>query len=75
MLLTLVINDNCKSCVRAEKDLQDLAVQYPSILLRIVNINSFYEKKVAITPALFLNEELFSYGDIDKSKLIAIITD
>lgn len=73
MLLTLIISDNCKSCVRAERVLQDIAENNSNILLNIINIKSFHEKRVAITPALFLNDELFLYGDIDKGKLLAKI--
>jgi len=67
--LTLVISENCSACERAKKVFLNIQMQNPSIFFNIVNINSFQDNRIAIIPALLINDELFSYGDIDRDKL------
>ncbi len=42
--------------------------------LNIVDANDFKEKPISIVPALLVDDELFSYGDIDEEKVLAIVT-
>ena len=71
MNLTLIISDNCNACERAKKTLHKIQLNYPQIITEIININSFRDKRISITPALLVDNQLFSYGDIDEDKLLA----
>lgn len=70
MNLTLIISDNCKACERAKNVLQKIQIYYPEISVEIIDSASFKNSRISITPALLINQELFSYGDIDKNKLL-----
>lgn len=74
MNLTLIVSDNCKACERARKTINNIKLIYPQIITDIVNINSLNDRKISITPALLINNQLFSYGDIDESRLTAKIS-
>ena len=69
MTLTLIISDNCAACERAKKTLQKIQLNYPHVLTEIIHINSFSDRKISVTPALLVNNQLFSYGDIEEEKL------
>jgi len=45
-------------------------LKYPQASVEIIHINAFEAKGISITPALLLNNQLFSYGDIEESKLL-----
>jgi len=70
MHLTLLITDNCAACERAIKALLKIQLKYPQASVEIIHINDFEAKGISITPALLLNNQLFSYGDIEESKLL-----
>ncbi len=70
MNLTLVVANNCNTCIRAEEHLKKLASEKQDISLSVVNINDYKGKGIVIVPALLINDELFSYGDVDEAKLI-----
>ena len=67
--VTLVISTNCSACERANKILKKIQVSNPAIFFNTVDINSLQDNRIAITPALLIDNELFSYGDIDTDKL------
>jgi hypothetical protein len=67
--LTLVVSKNCSACKRAQQKLVKIQSQKPSLNVKVVDINSFEDPRIAITPALLINDKLFSYGDIDASRL------
>ncbi len=69
MQLKLIISDNCNACLRAEKILKKIVFENPLLSLQIIHINSFHDKRINITPALLIDNKLFSYGDIDQQKL------
>jgi alkyl hydroperoxide reductase subunit AhpF len=71
MNLTLLITNHCNACERAKSQLENLQAFKPDIKLNIMHINSYKDKRIFITPALLVNGELFSYGDIDTEKIIA----
>lgn len=73
MYLTLIVSDNCEACNRAKHVLHKIKIDYPEISTNIVNIKSYKKKGILITPALLVNEDLFSYGDINKDKLLSVI--
>jgi glutaredoxin len=74
MNLTLIISDNCAACERAKETLRKIQLNYPQVLLEIININFLNDRSISITPALLVNNQLFSYGDIDEPKLYRQMT-
>lgn len=73
MVIKLIISQHCNSCARAVKKLKEIAEGHPEISTEIMNIGSFADKRIFITPALIVDGELFSYGDIDEYKLLSKI--
>jgi len=74
MELTLLVNNNCGACSRAENDLRNFALKRTDIILSVININSYQKKSLFIAPALLVGDELFSYGDINFEKLNNYLT-
>jgi hypothetical protein len=71
MNLTLIISDNCEACDRAKKVIEKFRENYSQITIETIHINSYHGKRISITPALLIDQKLFSYGDIDESKLLS----
>jgi glutaredoxin len=69
MNLKLIISNNCEACDRAKSLLASIRNERSNIQIETIHINSFQGKKISITPALFINDKLFSYGDIDETRL------
>lgn len=69
MHLTLIISDNCNACDRAKIVIERLSRNYPHLFIETIDVNSYEGRKISITPALLIDQELFSYGDIDETKL------
>ena len=69
MNLKLIIVKNCPACVRAEKKLLKFAKGKKDIHLQIQNLEDYRPRNLAIIPALFINDNLYSYGEIDNTKL------
>lgn len=70
MNLKLIVSSNCPSCERALKSLHNIQKQYPRVKAEVININSCADSRISITPAILINDVLFSYGDIDTEKLL-----
>lgn len=70
MILKLIISDECDTCERAKQVLESFHLDNPSLSIQTININSFHDRRISITPALLIDDKLFSYGDIDPQKLI-----
>lgn len=74
MNLTLIISDNCDACDQAKELLHKIHLRKPEIMIEIIHINSYKARRIFITPALLINNKLFSYGDIDEQKLLSKIS-
>ncbi len=74
MKLSLIITQNCVACTRAESILNNLVLKYPELSLRIINANDYTGKGISIVPALLIEDELYSYGDIEEPKLLSYIS-
>ena len=70
MDLTLVVTKNCNGCKRAEEKLKQFTSDKENLNLIITDVNDFNKPGIAIVPALFIDDELFSYGEIEKEKLL-----
>lgn len=70
MKLTLYVADNCKACVRVKKHLSRLLHNRKDVDVFIENIVQNKSKNILIVPALYIDEELYSLGDINEEKLL-----
>jgi hypothetical protein len=69
MKITLLISDDCRACQRALKALSDLQFNGGKLSYTVTNVANASVNKVPIVPALYVNNKLFCYGDIDTGKL------
>ncbi|MGB5847444.1 MAG: thioredoxin family protein [Ignavibacteriaceae bacterium] len=70
MNITLFITDNCLSCQRVENQIKELLRNRKEINLLVEDIKKVSSKGIIIAPALFINDELYSYGDLDEEKFL-----
>ena len=73
MTLQLIIAQNCSVCKRVIHQLKEFVDAKTHITLLITDINNLTQNKVQIVPALFINNELYSYGEFDLDKLKKIV--
>ena len=69
MILTLYITDGCPTCKKVKNDLTVFVRDKKNIRLKIEDIQSSKPKHCVIVPALFINNDLYSYGEVDMNKL------
>ena len=67
MNIKIVVADNCPACIRVESIIKEFINKSANVDLKIININDCKEC-VAIVPALYINNNLISYGEISESK-------
>ena len=70
MNITLFITDNCLSCQRVENQIKKLLRDRKEINLLIEDIKKVNSNGIIIVPAVFVNDELYSYGDLDEDKFL-----
>jgi glutaredoxin len=71
MNITLFITDNCLSCQRVENQIKKLLRDRKEINLLIEDIKKVNSNGIIIVPAVFVNDKLYSYGDLDEEKFLA----
>ena len=74
MELSLIVTGNCTACTRAEGILNNLVHKHPGLSLRIIDANDYNGKGISIVPALLIEDELISYGDVDELTLLSYIS-
>ena len=70
MNITLFTTDNCLSCQRVENQLKELLRNRKEINLLVEDIKKVNSNGIIIAPAVFVNDELYSYGDLDEEKFL-----
>ncbi len=70
MNITLFITDDCLSCRRVKNQLKELLRNRKEIIFLVEDIKQVNSNGVIIVPALFIDDELYSYGDLDEDKFI-----
>jgi len=70
MNITLFITDNCLSCQRVENQIRELLRNRKEIILLVEDIKKVSSNGIIIAPAVFVNDELYSYGDLDEEKFL-----
>jgi glutaredoxin len=73
MDLTLIVKNNCDACTRVKRVIKNLAKKKKEILLSVINIKDLEKQITPIVPALFVNQKLYSYGDINEEKLLVYL--
>jgi len=66
MNITLFITDNCLSCLRVENQIRKLLRNWKEINMLVEDIKKVNSNGIIIAPAVFVNDELYSYGDLVK---------
>ena len=74
MKITLLISENCPACERALSALSKLTLNGRKLSFGITNIADSTVNVIPIVPALFVNDILFSYGDVNTEKLTEYIS-
>ena len=70
MNITLFITDHCPSCQRVKNQLKELLRNRKEINFLVEDIKQINSNGVIIVPALFIDDELYSYGDLDVDKFV-----
>jgi predicted thioredoxin/glutaredoxin len=70
MNITLFITDNCLSCQRVEDQIKKLLRDRKEINLLIEDIKKVNSNGIIIAPAVFVDDKLYSYGDLDEEKFL-----
>ena len=70
MNFTLFITANCSACKKVENNLKAISKSNSNIILQIESIEKENPKNIIIVPALFIEDKLFSYGEVNYCKLL-----
>ncbi|MDZ7765054.1 MAG: thioredoxin family protein [Melioribacteraceae bacterium] len=70
MQLTLFVTDDCSACVRAVTKIKEVINGLDGVELNVKNIKETKPQNVFIVPALFIDDQLYLYGEVDSQKLV-----
>jgi len=70
MNITLFVTERCSACDRVKSILEKLTTEREDIMIYIEDIRKVRSKGIVIVPALFIEDELYAYGDIDEEKFL-----
>ena len=70
MNITLFVTNRCSSCDRVRTAVEKMLIKREDIKLHIEDIRKARSKGIIIVPALFIEDELYAYGDIDEEKFL-----
>ncbi len=70
MNITLFVTKNCPACKRVKSQVELLLGNRKDINITIEDLQQTRPEGIVIVPALFINDELYSYGEIDEAKFM-----
>lgn len=70
--LTVCITEKCSVCSRVAFSVKRIVQKYSFIKCQIKNVDEL-NMKCSIVPAVFINNELYCYGEFDDKKLLEYI--
>ena len=73
MDITLFVTKSCAACDRVRATLEKITTEQGHINLYIEDIRKAHSKGIVIVPALFIEDELYAYGDIDEDRFLDTI--
>jgi len=68
MNITLFVTKNCPACKRVKSQVEWLLGNRNDINLTVEDLEETRPEGIIIVPALFIEDELFTYGEIDELK-------
>jgi glutaredoxin len=70
MNITLFVTKNCPACKRVRSQVELLLGNRKDINITIEDLHKIRPEGIVIVPALFIDDELYSYGEIDEEKFM-----
>ena len=70
MNITLFVTKNCPACKRVKLRLEWLLGNRNDINLSIEDLQEIRPEGIMIVPTLFIEDELYAYGEIDELKFM-----
>ena len=70
MNITLFVTKNCSACKRVKSQVEWLLENRKDINITIEDLQETRPEGIVIVPALFIDHELYSYGEIDEEKFM-----
>ena len=70
MNITLFVIKNCPACKRVRSQVELLLGNRKDINITIEDLQQTRPEGIVIVPALFIDDELYSYGEIDEVKFM-----
>ena len=70
MNITLFVTKNCPACNRVKSQVEWLLGNRKDINITIEDLHETRPEGIVIVPALFIDDELYSYGEIDEVKFM-----
>ncbi|MBT8377944.1 MAG: thioredoxin family protein [Ignavibacteria bacterium] len=70
MNITLFVTKRCDACDRVRTLVEKIITKRNGIKLYVEDIKTANSKRIVIVPALFIEDELYAYGDIDPEKFL-----
>jgi len=67
--LKLFVTPGCSTCAKVKLELINYFGNQNNINIKILDVSSLKDSRIVIVPALFVNDELYSYGEFDSFKL------
>ena len=71
MNITLFVTKNCPACKRVKSQIELLLGNRKDINITIEDLQQTRPEGIVIAPALFIDDELYSYGEIEEVKFMA----
>ncbi len=75
MNITLFVTKNCPACKRVKAQVEWLLGNRKDINLTVEDLQETRPEGIVIVPALFIDDELYSYGEIDEVKFLERVGD
>ena len=70
MNITLFVTNSCPTCKRVRSQVEWLLGNRKNINITIEDLQKIRPEGIVIVPALFIDDELYSYGEIDEEKFL-----
>ena len=73
MNITLFVVKNCPACKRVKSQVEWLLENRKDINITIEDLHETLPEGIVIVPALFIDDELYSYGEVDEVKFMETV--